>query len=199
METWTRKHSLTTNCFFPWLYKLHMSKKWRPARVSSPDMFLSQYSPIFRYERSGKTEISRGFHPEFNSVRGASHDVLQIGIHRHENEQRILYIDSFLGKIENHTNLCRWLTMPQNPGFAVPTPPVGHAFGSSLASHKTVILSATGFRSKGDARSVPIVTCVSVPTLYHGSKIEGVFKPPDSKPEQSIQTNRLIHSHTASH
>lgn len=65
--------------------------------------------------------------------------------------------------------------MPQNPGLAVPTPPFGHLLlFSSPLSHNTVILSATGFRLKGDERSVPMITCASDPILYQGSKIEGV-------------------------
>lgn len=73
--------------------------------------------------------------------------------------------------------------MPQNPGLATPTPPLGHCRLASLLSQRTSILSATGFRACGDEHSVPIVICAAVPILYQGSMIDGTFKPPASKPE----------------
>jgi hypothetical protein len=77
------------------------------------------------------------------------------------------------------------LTIPQNPGFETPTPLWGHwlLLLLSSASHKIATLNATGFLTKGEERSVPRRTCVSVPTANHGRMSEGVFRPPASNPK----------------
>lgn len=78
------------------------------------------------------------------------------------------------------------LTMPQKPGLAAPTPPLGQAL-----SHRTSTLSATGFRENGDESSVPMTTCDPSPTLNHGSRIDDVLRPPASKPAtESITTDQ---------
>jgi len=53
----------------------------------------------------------------------------------------------------------------------------------SVALHKIATLNATGFLTKGEERSVPRRTCVSVPTATHGRMSEGVCRPPASNPK----------------
>ena len=88
------------------------------------------------------------------------------------------------------------LTMPQNPGLETPAPEAGHALLASEGSQNTWTLRAIGLRSKGEDLSVPTVTCLLLPTIAHGSKSEGVFWPPASKPEyftEMVVSTTCIH------
>lgn len=77
-----------------------------------------------------------------------------------------------------------WHTMPQKPGLYTPTPCDGHGFNLSFLSQRTSNFSATSFLLKGEDRSVDKIIFESLPIWTHGSKIDGVFLPPASKPEK---------------